>query len=108
MLASACDVPSGFIPVDHGILEMLPSLDDLFPPSPYDLSKLLCEQSAQCTSHRGFNAGIPFTVEGHNLNFDAASYHIVSPTDGILLDQKTSINTIGFQELDDWSTTVCH
>nr|AGS09322.1 b1 homeodomain mating type protein [Heterobasidion parviporum] len=125
MLASGCDMSSEFITVDQGVVEMLPSLDDLFPPSSSDPSNSLLEQQNHAVNSGSKPAGT-FQTQVYNPNDQllhmspSLSYHVPLLLDEIsflphpsgifsrdiaICDVVNVENTCSW-ELDDWTTSL--
>nr|AGS09404.1 b1 homeodomain mating type protein [Heterobasidion araucariae] len=119
MLASGYNMSSMFTPVDQGIFEALPSLDDLFPPSFSGLETPLIQQPAQYMIDLGLQAENPSQVaECHAqsssiptpLSYDYPHRILSSPLEKIdspisdTLTQCTSLCGIAEDTLDNWTT----
>nr|AGS09234.1 b1 homeodomain mating type protein [Heterobasidion occidentale] len=118
MLASGYNMSSSFIPVDQGLFETLPSLDDLFPPSLSGLQTPLIEQSAQYIIDLGSQA-VSTSQIGEckaqsssiptSLSYDDPHQILLPPLEEIVnpisdtLTQCTSLCDIGEDTLDNWT-----
>nr|AGS09375.1 b1 homeodomain mating type protein [Heterobasidion abietinum] len=118
MLASGYNISSSFIPADQGLFEMLPSLDDLFPPSLSGLQTPLIEQPAQYIIDLGLQTVGTSQIEEYkaqsssiptSLSYDDPHQILLPPLEGIVnpisdtLTQYTSLCNIGEDTLDNWT-----
>ena len=120
MLASGYNMSSMFMPIDQGIFETLPSLDDLFPPS-FSGVETLIQRPAQYMTDLGFQAVSTSQIEECQtqsssvptfLSYDHSHRILSSPLKEIgspisdTLTQCTSLCGIGEDTLDNWSAGV--
>nr|AGS09174.1 b1 homeodomain mating type protein [Heterobasidion irregulare] len=120
MLASGYNMSSMFMPIDQGIFETLPSLDDLFPPS-FSGVETLIQQPAQYMIDLGLQAVGTSQIEECQaqsssiptfLSYDHPRQILSSPSKKIdspisdTLTQCTSLCGIGEDTLDNWTAGV--
>nr|AGS09252.1 b1 homeodomain mating type protein [Heterobasidion annosum] len=120
MLASGYNMSSMFMPIDQGIFETLPSLDDLFPLS-FSGVETLIQQPAQYMIDLGSQAVSTSQIEECQaqsssiptfLSYDHPHRILSSPLKEIdspisdTLTQCTSLCGIGENTLDNWTTGV--
>nr|AGS09358.1 b1 homeodomain mating type protein [Heterobasidion abietinum] len=118
MLASGYNMSSSSNPVDQGLFETLPSLDDLFPSSLSDLQTPLIERSAQYIIDVGLQAVSTSQIEEckaqsssipTSLSYDDPHQILLPPLEEIVnpisdnLTQYTSLCDIGEDTLDNWT-----
>nr|AGS09264.1 b1 homeodomain mating type protein [Heterobasidion annosum] len=121
MLASGYNMSSMFMPIDQGIFETLPSLDDLFPPSFSGLETPLIQQPAQYMLDLGLQAVSTSRIEECQaqsssiptfFSYDHPHRILSSPLKEIdspisdTLSHCTSLCGIGEDTLDNWTTGV--
>ena len=117
MLASGYNMSSMFMPIDQGIFETLPSLDDLFSPSFSGVGTLI-QQPAQYMIDLGVQAVSTSQIEAcqaqsssiqTSLSYDHPRQILSSPLEEIdrpipdTLTQCTSLCDIGEDTLDNWT-----
>nr|AGS09186.1 b1 homeodomain mating type protein [Heterobasidion irregulare] len=120
MLASGYNMSSMFMPIDQGIFETLPSLDDLFPPSFSGVGTLI-QPPAQYMIDLGLQAVSTSQIEECQaqsssiptfLSYDHPHRIQSSPLEEIdspisdTLTQCTSLCGIGEDTLDNWTTSA--
>ena len=107
------------MPIDQGIFETLPSLDDLFPPS-FSGVETLIQQPAQYMIDLGLQAVSTSQIEECEaqssiptfLSYDHPRQILLSPLEEIdrpisdTLTQCTSLCDIGEDTLDNWTAGV--